>query len=155
MRLCLSFTFTKTNMNCTCMHVLTACSRHFLVEYCRGWEFAHFECWLMGRLSTLFAFPECWVRDLLLFPYERPVSGRCDLHHLGATEWTGTDVMPPLCGELKSGEGSSIRFFSPFSDCCISRLPLVFACLHFIALVPSLVRISYFLGLDHAALTGR
>ncbi len=93
------------------MHVLTACSRHFLVEYCRGWEFAHFECWLMGRLSTLFAFPKCWVRDLLLFPCERSVSGRCDLHHLGATEWTGTDVMPPLCGEVKSAEGSSISFF--------------------------------------------
>lgn len=60
--------------------------------------------------------------------------GQClggrDLQHLGATEWTGTDVMLPLCGELKSGEGnltSFLTFFtllhvSPSSALCLSLL---------------------------------
>lgn len=39
-------------MNCACMHVLTVFSNHFLVEYCRGRQLTHFECWLMGRLSA-------------------------------------------------------------------------------------------------------
>ncbi len=94
----------QTNIYGACMQVLTAFS-HFLAEFCRGGELTHFQSWLMGMRSTLFAFPECWVRDLPLFPYERSVSGRCELHHLGATDLNLIDVIPPQCEELKSREG--------------------------------------------------
>lgn len=37
------------------------------------------------RIPHYLPFQEYWLRDPPLFAYQRSVSGRCDLHHLGAT----------------------------------------------------------------------